>query len=56
MRLARKFLKYWFYLLGGITWSLIEIFDPKHGYHVYNYLMIKSGDFDVGQWLWKDCK
>lgn len=56
MKLINYFLTHWLYLLGGITWSLIEVFDPEYGYHVYKWLMIKSGDFDTGQWLWEDCK
>lgn len=44
-----------FYLLGGITWSLIEVFDPAWGYCIYKFFMITSWDLDINNRFWEKC-
>ena len=53
--MLRYFLVISFYLLGGITWSLIEVFDPPCGYSVYKFFMITSGDLDIESKFWEEC-
>lgn len=53
--MIRYFLVICFYLLGGITWSLIEVFDPPWGYCVYKFFMVTSADLDVENKLWEEC-
>lgn len=51
---VKKVLTYWYYFWGNLVSKIMLYTDSGFLYKYYNSWMIKSSEYDVKNWLWKD--